>query len=165
MSGGEQGGARSAALAMASGLLFGVGLGVSGMTLPSKVVGFLDFTGAWDASLAFVMIGAIAVHALMYRLIRRREAPLFDLRFHVPTRKDLDLRLLVGAALFGVGWGLGGFCPGPALVSLVSGGSAVVAFVAAMLGGMLLQQFVDQMKVRGESHAGGGGSHTQPVTK
>jgi uncharacterized membrane protein YedE/YeeE len=125
--------------ALLSGLLFGVGLGVSGMTLPAKVIGFLDVAGDWDASLAFVMVGAIAVHAVLYRLVRRRPVPLFDGTFHVPTRRDLDARLVVGAALFGVGWGLGGFCPGPALVSLGSGSGAAVLFVAAMLVGMLLQ--------------------------
>lgn len=131
---------KPSAAALLSGLLFGVGLGVSGMTLPSKVVGFLDVTGAWDASLAFVMMGAIAVHALMYRLVRRRESPLFDGVFHVPTRRDLDGRLLLGAALFGVGWGLGGFCPGPALVSAASGAGTAILFVVTMLVGMLLQQ-------------------------
>lgn len=130
-------------MAMSSGLLFGLGLGVSGMTQPSKVMGFLDITGAWDASLAFVMIGAILVHMALFRLILKRSSPLFDTNFHIPTRKDLDLRLLMGAALFGVGWGLGGFCPGPALVSLASGGSAVLVFVATMLFGMLLQHMFD----------------------
>ena len=134
------------------------------MTKPTKVVGFLDVAGDWDASLAFVMIGAIAVHMALYRLVRRRGAPLFDLRFHVPTRRDLDPRLLGGAALFGLGWGLGGFCPGPALVSLASGGGAVFAFVAAMLGGMLLQQIVSQTG-RSEPSAGGAGSHAQPASK
>lgn len=131
---------KPSAAALLSGLLFGVGLGVSGMTLPSKVVGFLDVTGAWDASLAFVMMGAIAVHAVLYRLVRRRGSPLFDGVFHVPTRRELDGRLLLGAALFGVGWGLGGFCPGPALVSAASGAGAAILFVVAMLAGMLLQQ-------------------------
>lgn len=127
------------AWAFASGLLFGAGLGISGMTRPSKVLGFLDITGAWDASLAFVMVGAIAVHFVLFRLVRRRPSPVFDAKFHVPERKDVDRSLVVGAALFGVGWGLGGFCPGPGLVSVVSGASAPVVFVASMTAGMLLQ--------------------------
>lgn len=98
--------------AFGTGALFAVGLAVSGMTKPSKVIGFLDIAGAWDASLAFVMVGAIAVHFVAHRVVMRRPSPLFDEEFHLPTRKDLDVRLILGAALFGVGWGLGGFCPG-----------------------------------------------------
>lgn len=123
-------------VALASGLLFGVGLAVGGMTLPSKVAGFLDFTGSWDPTLMFVMGGAVAVHAVVYRLVRGRRAPIFAERFHLPTRADLDARLILGAAIFGLGWGLGGYCPGPAVVSLVSGQLEVIAFVAAMIGGM-----------------------------
>jgi hypothetical protein len=122
-----------------AGLLFGLGLAVSGMTQPGKVIAFLDVAGAFDPSLAFVMAGAIAVHALAHRLITRRRAPLFDRTFHLPRRTDVDRRLLVGAALFGVGWGLGGFCPGPALVSLATLRSDVIVFVLAMTTGMLLQ--------------------------
>ena len=123
-------------VALASGLLFGVGLVVGGMTLPSKVMGFLDFTGSWDPTLMFVMGGAVAVHALVFRLLRGRRAPIFGERFHLPTRADLDARLIVGAAIFGLGWGLGGYCPGPAVVSLVSGQLEVLAFVGAMVAGM-----------------------------
>lgn len=123
-------------VALASGLLFGIGLVVGGMTLPSKVVGFLDFSGRWDPTLMFVMGGAVAVHALVYRLVRGRRAPIFAERFHLPTRADLDARLILGAAIFGVGWGLGGYCPGPAVTSLVSGQLEVIAFVGAMLGAM-----------------------------
>ncbi|MCS6899893.1 MAG: YeeE/YedE family protein, partial [Myxococcales bacterium] len=137
MTGESKGWAPSLA-ALLSGLLFGMGLGISGMTLPAKVIGFLDVTGSWDASLAFVMMGAIGVHAGLYPIIRRRQLPLFDSTFHIPTRRDLDGRLISGAALFGVGWGLGGFCPGPALVSLGSGSSGAALFVVAMLVGMLL---------------------------
>lgn len=125
--------------ALASGLLFGLGLGVSGMTLPSKVTGFLDVTGDWDASLAFVMMGALAVHFVLFRLVRRRPSPLFDTRFHIPTRTDLDGRLVAGAALFGVGWGLGGYCPGPGLVSAATGSVPALTFVGAMALGMLVQ--------------------------
>ncbi|WP_201244253.1 DUF6691 family protein [Halochromatium salexigens] len=97
-----------------SGTLFAVGLGVSGMTLPQKVIGFLDLGGHWDPSLAFVMAGSAGVYLLFYRWIKQRSSPLFDTEFHIPTRHDIDQRLLVGAALFGVGWGLVGLCPVPA---------------------------------------------------
>lgn len=120
------------------GLVFALGLGVSGMMMPAKVIGFLDVTGAWDLSLALVMVGAISVHAVLYRLIRRRMSPVLGGKFQIPTRKDIDPRLISGAALFGVGWGLGGFCPGPALASLAGGAPVVIAFVASMLGGMWL---------------------------
>ena len=126
--------------ALVSGLLFGLGLGVSGMTLPSKVIGFLDVTGAWDASLAFVMIGAIAVHAVLFRVVTRRVSPLFDAEFHIPSRRDVDGPLVLGAALFGVGWGLGGYCPGPGLVSAATGSVPALIFVVAMIIGMLLQR-------------------------
>lgn len=127
------------AAALGGGAVFGVGLAVSGMTKPSKVVGFLDLFGAWDASLAFVMMGAIAVHLVAHRLITRRASPLFDRRFHLPTRKDLDARLVLGAVVFGVGWALAGFCPGPALVSAAGGTVAALGFVVAMTVGMKLE--------------------------
>ena len=122
-----------------AGALFGVGLAIAGMTRPEKVAGFLDITGAWDPSLAFVMLGAIGVHFVLHRLVLRRAAPLFDDRFHMPTRRDIDPRLLVGAGLFGVGWGLGGFCPGPALTSAAAGALPALVFVAAMVAGMLIE--------------------------
>jgi len=124
--------------ALATGTLFGAGLVVSGMTLPSKVIGFLDVLGGqWDPSLGLVMGGAIAVHAVVYRLIQGRPSPLLAERWSLPMREDIDSRLLFGAALFGIGWGLGGFCPGPGLVSLVAGASSSIVFVAAMLIAML----------------------------
>ena len=101
-----------------SGLVFALGLGISGMTRPVKVIGFLDFFGAWDASLACVMIGAIAVYFVAYRMSAKMTSPLLAPKFALPTRSDLDVKLILGAAIFGAGWGLGGFCPGPALVSL-----------------------------------------------
>ena len=124
------------AVALVSGVIFGVGLAVAGMTRPEKVRGFLDFTGAWDPSLAFVMGGAVLVHALAFRLITRRKSPVFAAKFALPTRRDLDAKLLAGAALFGVGWGLGGFCPGPGITSLVGGAAPVAFFVLAMLVGI-----------------------------
>ena len=125
-------------VSFASGIVFALGLGISGMTRPIKVIGFLDFAGKWDASLAFVMIGAIAVYFIAYRLIRRRIAPMLAEKFSVPERKDIDRNLIVGAAIFGAGWGLGGFCPGPAITSLASGAAPVAVFVIAMAAGIYL---------------------------
>lgn len=119
------------------GLIFAIGLALAGMTQPQKVIGFLN-PFAWDPSLLFVMIGAIGVHAASYPLIRRRSSPLLDTRWHVPTRKDLTPRLIVGSALFGVGWGLAGYCPGPALTSLGGGSSQSIVFVLSLILGMVL---------------------------
>jgi uncharacterized membrane protein YedE/YeeE len=133
-------------IALVSGTLFGVGLVLGGMTLPEKVKGFLDFGGAWDPTLIFVMGGAVGVHAVAYRWVRGRAAPFFSDRFRLPTRKEIDLRLVLGAAIFGVGWGIGGYCPGPAVTSLVSGQVAVVAFVLSMLGAMWAVRLYDSRK-------------------
>jgi uncharacterized membrane protein YedE/YeeE len=126
--------------AFVSGALVALGLGVAGMTQPAKVVAFLDVTGDWDPSLAFVMLGAIGVYALGYRVARRRGVPVFAAAFALPTRRDIDARLVGGAALFGLGWGLVGYCPGPALTALASGQVGSFVFVAAMLAGMVLAQ-------------------------
>ncbi|HVJ93355.1 MAG TPA: YeeE/YedE family protein [Labilithrix sp.] len=134
----------------AAGATFALGLGVSGMTKPAKVLGFLDLFGAWDASLAFVMVGAIAVHFVAYRLIMRRRSPLFDTRFHLPTRKHVDARLILGAALFGVGWALGGYCPGPGLVAAASGATSAVVFVVGMLVGGLIESAISRASVDDE---------------
>ena len=134
--------------AFISGVVFAVGLGLSGMTQPAKVTAFLDFTGDWDPSLAFVMLGAIGVYATLYRFIRRLPSPFFSSTFALPTRTDINLRLVGGAALFGVGWGLGGFCPGPALTSLASGETSVMLFVASMLVGMYLYKLVENSGTR-----------------
>jgi uncharacterized protein len=136
------------AAAFGIGALFALGLAISGMLKPSKIIGFLDVTGEWDASLAFVMGGAIAVHFVAYRLIRRRSAPLFDTKFHVPTRKDIDLRLVLGAALFGIGWALGGFCPGPGIVAAGGGSLHGVVFLVGMTLGVLLEHFVARVFAR-----------------
>jgi uncharacterized membrane protein YedE/YeeE len=122
-------------VALLSGVIFALGLAIAGMTRAEKVMGFLNFFRGWDPSLMFVMGGAIAVHAVAWRLIQRRPSPLLSARFLVPTRRDLDARLLLGAAIFGVGWGLGGFCPGPGLASLVTATPTALAFMAAMLVG------------------------------
>lgn len=123
--------------ALVCGLVFGGGLALAGMTNPAKVLSFLDVAGAWDPTLALVMGSALAVNAAAYALTRRRAKPLFADAFALPTRVDLDPRLLGGAALFGVGWALVGLCPGPALASLARGDPHVLAFVAAMAAGML----------------------------
>ncbi len=137
------------AIAAVAGVLFALGLLLAGMTQPTKVIGFLDITGDWDPSLAFVMMGAIGVHLIAYWLIRGRAAPLFDAKFHLPTRRDLDRRLIAGAAIFGVGWGLAGYCPGPAVVSVAAGGPTL-AFFAAMLVGIVAQRVLDRPTARGE---------------
>lgn len=129
---------RALVAAFTAGVVFAIGLSVAGMTLPSKVIGFLDVTGNWDPSLGFVMGGAVGVYAVAARLILRRPAPILEPRFELPTRKDIDARLLVGAAIFGVGWGLSGYCPGPAVVGLAKGALPTAIFVGAMLLGMLL---------------------------
>lgn len=118
------------------GLIFGAGLAISGMTNPAKVLAFLDVAGAWDPTLALVMGGALVVSAGGYAVARRRAAPLLGGAFDVPTRQDLDPKLIGGAALFGVGWGLVGLCPGPALANLLRGSVEVAIFVGAMLVGV-----------------------------
>ncbi|HEY8121179.1 MAG TPA: DUF6691 family protein [Myxococcota bacterium] len=128
--------------ALLSGLVFGAGLALAGMTNPAKVLSFLDIAGAWDPTLALVMGSALAVNAAAYALTKRRAKPLFAPAFALPSRADLDARLLGGATLFGVGWALVGLCPGPALASLARGDVHVLAFVAAMGVGMLLARKV-----------------------
>jgi uncharacterized membrane protein YedE/YeeE len=124
------------------GMVFALGLGISGMTQPSKVIGFLDVTGAWDLSLAFVMIGAIAIYFIAFRLTGKMRSPVLAAQFSIPTRNDFDAQLVLGAAIFGAGWGLGGFCPGPAITSLASGAMPVFVFVASMGAGIYLHATV-----------------------
>jgi uncharacterized membrane protein YedE/YeeE len=126
------------AVAFLLGLLFGAGLIVSQMSNPAKVIGFLDLAGDWDPSLAFVMMGAVAVFGAAYRLSLRRGAPLLESKFQAPEKQGIDQPLLLGAALFGVGWGLAGFCPGPAVVAAGFGDGRVWAFIGAMAAGVLL---------------------------
>jgi uncharacterized membrane protein YedE/YeeE len=121
------------------GILFSIGLGISGMTQPQKVIGFLDVLGEWDPSLVFVMGGAVISFLLLQLLIQRRfSKPMLGETFQIPSRKDIDRSLIFGALLFGMGWGLGGYCPGPAITSLGSGNMNAVLFVVAMAMGMLL---------------------------
>lgn len=127
-----------AVTSLLAGLVFGLGLIFGGMTNPAKVQNFLDIAGYWDPSLAFVMGGAIVVTLPAFAYLKRQKHPLFAANFSWPTRTDLDPRLITGSALFGLGWGLGGFCPGPALTALPSGSSGGVVFVIAMIIGVWL---------------------------
>lgn len=128
------------------GLLFGVGLVVSGMSNPAKVLNFLDLFGTFDPSLAFVMGGAVIVAFIGFRLVLAQPAPLLATRFQVPTRTDIDARLIVGPALFGIGWGLGGFCPGPAFTALGLGAPGTLVFVPVMLAGMWAARLLAERK-------------------
>lgn len=121
---------------LALGLLFGVGLVISGMADPAKVLNFLDLLGTWDPSLAFVMGGAVIVAFVGYRLVLTRDRPILGSTFHLPTRNDIDAQVIAGPALFGIGWGLGGFCPGPALTAFGLGATGTLAFLPAMILGM-----------------------------
>lgn len=126
------------------GLLFGLGLLLSGMTDPGKVIGFLDVAGRWDPSLAFVMGGAVAVGFFAFSLARRRTTAFLGGAMSLPSARQIDTRLVVGALIFGAGWGLAGFCPGPALVSMAAGQFKALVFVAAMIAGMVLFALVDR---------------------
>lgn len=137
----------SALAAFAAGLVFGLGLLVSGMTDPGKVIGFLDLFGRWDPSLACVMAGAILVAVFAFLFARRRAQAFLGGAMHLPTARDIDHRLVGGSLVFGVGWGLAGFCPGPALVSFALGHKAAI-FVAAMMGGMAIYHATERLAGR-----------------
>ncbi|WP_274630259.1 YeeE/YedE family protein [Arvimicrobium flavum] len=128
--------------ALVAGLIFGAGIAVSGMINPAKVLNFFDIAETWDPSLAFVMGGALAVTALGYFLVLKRPTPAFEKRFHLPTKKRLDLPLIGGSALFGIGWGIAGFCPGGSIPALGLGQSSAFVFVAAMIAGMFAVKLV-----------------------
>lgn len=121
-----------------TGLVFGIGISISGMSNPAKVLNFFDVAGAWDPSLGFVMGGALIVTALGYRLVLRRPRPVFEPAFSVPTSRVIDARLVGGSAVFGIGWGLGGFCPGGAIPALGTGRLEVIGFVAALIAGIFI---------------------------
>ncbi|MCA1769364.1 MAG: YeeE/YedE family protein [Halomonas sp.] len=125
-----------------AGLLFGLGLGISGMTDPARVLGFLDLFGAWDPTLMFVLGGAVVTNFIGYRLVLRRKAPLYGSAFQLPTRQDLDVRLLGGSALFGIGWGLSGYCPGPAFASIAGLSVPLAAMLLAMVAGWFLARAI-----------------------
>lgn len=131
-----------ALLSFIAGLIFGLGLLVSGMGNPAKVMGFLDLAGAWDPSLALVMVGAIGVALAAFRIAGRRATTLLGGAMHLPTARELDRPLVLGSLAFGIGWGLAGYCPGPALMSLGTGAPKAFVFVVAMLAGMALFELV-----------------------
>ncbi len=127
-----------------AGTLFAVGLGVSGMTLPQKVIGFLDFFGDWDPSLGLVLLSSVSVYLILHRLILKRNKPLFDQQFHVPAPSSkINQSLIIGGMLFGIGWGIVGLCPGPALTALVSGHAEAWIFFVAMIVGMYAKGSLD----------------------
>lgn len=126
------------------GLIFGIGLIFAGMTDPSKVVGFLDIAGNWDPSLAFVMGGAILVGFIAFRFANKRTTSFIGGAMHLPSKNDIDRRLIVGSLMFGAGWGMAGFCPGPAITSLGTGNPKAVIFVVAMVAGMALYELADR---------------------
>jgi uncharacterized protein len=134
---------------LTAGLIFGWGLALAGMTDPEIVLGFLDVSGAWDPTLLFVLGGAVAVTLLGFRLVLRRPQPLFGGRFYVPVLTSIDRPLVAGAAIFGVGWGISGYCPGPALATLAAPGHEAWVFLPAMILGMLLQQLLERRKLSG----------------
>lgn len=127
---------------LVAGILFGLGLTISGMSNPGKVIGFLDLAGNWDPTLLLVMGGGVLVTIPAFHWILKRPEPLFADKFYLPTIKQVDRKLLAGAVLFGIGWGIAGFCPGPALAALVTLNSSVLLFVAAMIAGMLLHRWL-----------------------
>jgi uncharacterized membrane protein YedE/YeeE len=134
------------AFSFVAGLIFGTGLCLSGMIQQSKVLGFLDLAGRWDPSLAFVMAGAISVGVVAFSIAGKRTAPLLGNAFDVPARRDIDRRLVTGSVIFGVGWGLSGICPGPAIALLAFGSSQAITFVVAMLAGMLIFDLTGQFR-------------------
>ncbi|WP_426341662.1 YeeE/YedE family protein [Pseudoduganella sp. S-14] len=134
----------NALTSLLAGLLFGIGLIVSGMTNPARIIGFLDLFGKWDPSLAFVMGGALLVGTLAFRFASKRQRALLGNPMNIPTKRDIDRRLVLGNLTFGIGWGLAGYCPGPAVASLATGGSKPWIFFIAMLGGMALFEIVER---------------------
>lgn len=140
-------------LALVAGLIFGIGLIISGMTDPSKVIGFLDLAGQWNPSLGFVMAGAILVGVIAFQFASKRDKSLLGDVMRLPTATQIDRRLVLGGLAFGAGWGLAGYCPGPALASLVSGGAKPLIFVAAMVTGMAIFEVMERMTARHASAA------------
>jgi uncharacterized membrane protein YedE/YeeE len=130
-------------ISLLAGFIFSIGLGLSGMTQVQVVRGFLDITGDWNMNLLGVMIGAISIHTILFLIIKKRSSPILDTKFHLPTKKNIDFYLIVGAALFGIGWGWTGICPGPGLVASVSGNVNIIIFVISMIGGMVIFKFFE----------------------
>ena len=131
-------------VSLLSGVVFGVGLAVAGMTHPNKVLGFLDVTGAWDSSLLLVLGGAVLLGAIIFRLALSRPTPVLDDHFHLSNLIAVDARLITGSAVFGMGWGIAGYCPGPAIASIGFGNPEVVWFIPAMLVGAVVQRLIDR---------------------
>ena len=131
-----------------AGIVFSLGLGISGLTDPTKIIGFLDITGDWNASLVFVMMGAVSTYFILHRIVLKRSSPIFADNFSLPTNHQIDLRLTFGAAMFGFGWGLIGFCPGPALTSLVTLNPQILIFLLSMSVGMYLYGALDNRFAR-----------------
>ncbi len=138
-------------IALLAGVLMGLGLAVSGMINPAKVLNFLDLAGDWDPTLVIVMASALLTTMVGYRLVLRRETPLFAASYSLPGRREIDLRLITGAALFGIGWGLAGFCPGPAIAALTSLRAEPFIFVAAMAVGMVLMKHLTTGQARAKA--------------
>lgn len=139
--------------ATAIGLVFGAGIAISGMANPAKVLNFFDIFGTWDPSLLLVMATALAVTFAGYRLVLRRPAPVFGLKFHLPTTRELDVPLVAGSAIFGIGWGIAGFCPGGAIPALGLGEVAPVLFVGSMIGGLLMANTLRNLLARRQALA------------
>ena len=135
------------------GLVFGIGISISGMANPAKVLNFFDVAGTWDPSLMFVMGAALVVTFVGYRLAFRRTAPLAAPKFDLPTRRDIDLPLVGGSAVFGIGWGIAGFCPGGALPALGTGNAQVALFVAALIGGMFIARGLRQIGTKAPANS------------
>ncbi len=135
------------------GLVFGVGISISGMANPAKVLNFFDIAGSWDPSLIFVMGGAVVVTFIGYRLVFGRPAPVMDTKFHLPTNRAIDIRLIGGSAVFGIGWGIAGFCPGGAIPALGTGRWEVFLFTGALLAGVLLARFLQSAARRSDRAA------------
>jgi uncharacterized membrane protein YedE/YeeE len=126
------------------GVLFSIGLTVSGMVNPNKVIGFLDLFRSWDPDLIFVMGGAVVVNLIFFRLVLKRKNPLLGGEFSLPTSSQVDWRIIVGSTLFGIGWGLGGICPGPGIANLFTGNIQIISFVISMFAGMLVFKLIDK---------------------
>ena len=131
-----------------SGVVFSVGLVISGMTNPNKVIGFLDIFGNWDASLAFVMGGAVILNLFTFHIIKKRKKPVFTKGFEWPNAKEIDSKLIIGSSLFGVGWGISGICPGPGIVNLTLLNTNAVVFIISMISGMILYKYFHSHSIK-----------------
>lgn len=134
-------------VAYLSALLFGVGLGIAGMTDPANIIGFLDIFGEWKPALILVMGGAIAFHSVSYYFITKRSSPLLSTDFLIPAKRQVDMKLIVGSAIFGIGWGTGGYCPGPAIAALVTLSPSVLVFITSMLAGIAVFYYILKPKL------------------